>query len=198
MMHFFKKEIEFNRGSIWSSFLIVLLAGISITFVYAYLIWYFQVVGISLIFFYVLSKTYGYLMLKSYGRNFFDSIANRKNGKLFSTVFILSHLLIFWYVYWIFWIDLLVNQTKWEKVTYSWLPIDNFRITTTDINDLLFLTLHPEKVISILKVNAKFGYYEVFGNTFTGELVYLIWLLEIAVMCLIMYKLIFNKKPSGK
>ena len=185
-----------TAASLAGIFLLVLLAGVGITCGYAYVLWYLQGFGFSFIFLYVVAKAYGFLILKSYGKNYFNSIATDLKGKVFVVLFILLHVLIFWYVYWIFWFDLMVNQTSWESVTQFWIPIDIIQYSTSDVSNIWFLTTHPEKIIAFLKVNIRFGNFNMFNMTFTDEAVYFVWLVEITVTSGIIYKMIFKDEKQ--
>lgn len=89
-----------------------------------------------------------------------------------------------------------MNQTHWEGITQSWIPIDYIKYSTLDISNLLFLTIHPEKVIDFLKVNVRFGYFNVFDITFTKEAVYFVWIVEIFITYRVIYAMVFNEKKQ--
>lgn len=184
--------------SLFGVFILVCLLGSMITLIYAYILWYLQAVGFSLIFYYLVARLYGFLIVKCYGKRFLQSFSEGYKHKLFVIFLVLAHLLIFWYVYWIFWIDLTINQHTWNKVNYSWLPIDYFRITFTDLSNVLYLLFNPDKVVSFLTINIKFGYFKVFDLSIKNEMTYLLWFIEIGLMNWIVYHLIFKDQEQIK
>lgn len=167
-----------------TSFVILILI-----FLYAHIIWYLPVLIVSIISLLFFSRAYGRII-----RTQFKFILLDISISTFSSIIItLLFTILFWWIFWIFWIDISLNQVKWVYVDVPLLPIEYFKISKIDLSNIVFLTLHPSKVMAYLSVYYENGYYTVFGLKPSGFLLLVLWLAELRIMYHFMYKEIFKK-----
>jgi hypothetical protein len=157
--------------------------------IYANIIWYLSVLIVSLISLSFFPRAYGRIIRRQF--NFIQ--LDISTSKFSSTILVLFLTLLFWWIFWIFWIDISLNQLKWIYVDIPLIPIDYFKISKIDPGNILFLTLHPSKVISYLSVYYENGYFSVFGIKPSGLLLLILWLVELRIMYHFMYEEIFKK-----
>lgn len=155
--------------------------------VYAYILWYFPTILTLLFCILFFSYLNGKFILFTF-QNILPAFHGIKYVKFLSLIFLLLVTLISWWLYWIFEVDLSLNQSSWVKIDISFVPIDYIRYSKTDFSDVIYLLNHPDKVYSYLRVKYK-------NDSFFGEDQIFFWAVEIFISLEITRGVVWEKYP---
>jgi hypothetical protein len=177
------KKFQLGLKTIVLLFCLIFLAAMA----YAYILWYFPTILTLLFCISFFSYLNGKFILFTF-KNILPTFHNIKYVKSLSLLFLLLVTVISWWLYWIFEVDLSLNQSSWVKIDIPFVPIDYIRYTKTDFSDVIYLLTHPDKVYSYLVVRYK-------NNSFFGEDQNFFWALEILISSEITRWVVWRKYP---
>jgi len=176
--------------SIFRKLPLILPLLIFISWLYSFIIWYGSVLIVSIISIYFFSFLYGYLII-----SFFPSVQKLKkqNRIIVATG---ATVLVTW-VYWLFWFDLTLNQTRWSNLEIPFVPIDFIKFTHTDATQCIYLFTHPQKLLDFIILTIENGYFSVFDVRPQGVGLILLWLAEWSFTGWIIFNTISDVKKSS-
>lgn len=94
---------------------------------------------------------------------------------------------LLWWMFWVFWLDLYLNQTRWIKLDIPLVPLDYIQLSTFDPYQAWGLLIRPGKVSASLSVFFENGYYSIFDIRPSGWFLCCLWLIEVALMSFTVY-----------
>lgn len=168
----------FNVGLLILLSFLIIPFGFVFSFLYSYLMWYIPIPYFKIIIALVFGSILGLIIPIKLSK-----CTNSKAAILSALIFaFICH-----YFGWIIWVDLYLNLTKESivEINHPGSPISAIALSSSNINQIIFLLTNPSAFLNELLFITKNWYYEMFSFKAEGFSLYLIWFLEMAIVLFI-------------